>query len=181
MQQLEALSKDRDAVVAECEKQKSAAQQGAKEVKSAQKERDVLRKQLEALSKERDAAAAECEKQKAAAEKSLKEAEEAQMQRDLAQKARDQVVLERDEILTQAQQNSDLLKTAQRMLDGQARYLEDLSLKEEQAERAIDELRLLKQEIFHYIQNSRPARSLKTEHVSRLIELVKMPDSSETT
>ena len=31
------------------------------------------------------------------------------------------------------------LRTAQRMLEGQARYLEDLSLKEEQADQAVDQ------------------------------------------
>lgn len=48
-------------------------------------------------------------------------------------------------------------------------------LKEEQAEQAVDELRLLKEEINHYIQHSRPISTLKPEQIQRLIELVKKP------
>ena len=82
---------------------------------------------------------------------------------------------ERDQQAAEAEQQSELLRTAQRMLDGQARYLEDLSLKEEQAERAVDQLRLLKQEIRYYIQHSRPSSSLNPDQIQRLIELVKNP------
>ena len=65
------------------------------------------------------------------------------------------------------------MKTAQRMLEGQARYLEDLSRKEEQADQAIDELRMLKREILHYIHHSRPNPSLDPQKIQRLIELAK--------
>ena len=61
------------------------------------------------------------------------------------------------------------------MLEGQALYLEDLSSKEELAEQAMDENRLLKKEILYYLQHSRPARSLEPESVPRLIELAKTP------
>ena len=61
------------------------------------------------------------------------------------------------------------------MLYGQARYLEDLSLKEEQAEKAVDELRLLKEEIRYYIQHSRPGSTLNPEQIQRLIELAEKP------
>ena len=178
-QQLESLCKDRNVVAEECEKHKAAVEKVAKEAKAANKERDDLSKQLELLCKERDVVAEECEKQRVAADKAFKESKETQKQCELIQEAHDHVVLELDKISSQAKQKSDLLKTAQRMLDGQARYLEDLSLKEEQAEQAMDELRLLKQEIFHYIQNSRPLRSLDPDRISRLIELVKMPAPSK--
>lgn len=177
-QQLEALSKDRDALVAECERQKSVAAKDVKKAKEVRKERDELRKRLEAISKDRDALAAEYEKQKSVAQKALKEAQAADNKRELVQKTHDQVVLECEKISSQVKQKSNLLDTAQRMLDGQARYLEDLSIKEELAEQAMDELRLLKREIFHYIQHSRPAKGLKPEQVSRLIELVKKPVTS---
>jgi uncharacterized phage infection (PIP) family protein YhgE len=82
---------------------------------------------------------------------------------------------ERDEAVQQATDNASLLQTAQRMLDGQARYLEDLSLKEERAEQAVEELRLLKAEMLYYIQHSKPTRALDPERVQRLIELAKTP------
>ena len=95
-------------------------------------------------------------------------------------KTQDQATTERDEISAKAQQNADLLQTAQRMLDGQARYLEDLSLKEEAAEQAMDEFRLLKKEILHYIQHSRPTSSLNPDQIQRLIEMVKKPLPSKS-
>ena len=62
------------------------------------------------------------------------------------------------------------------MLEGQARYLEDVSLREERAAQAIDRLRLLEAEILYYIQHSKPLASLDPERINRLIELVKQPD-----
>ena len=64
------------------------------------------------------------------------------------------------------------------MLEGQARYLEDLSRKEELAQLAMDEIRLLKKEILYYVQHSRPVSSLRPENVRRLIELALTPASS---
>ncbi len=159
--QVAALTKERD-------QHKVAADKATAEAKEAAKQRDAATKQVDALTKERD-------QHKVAADKAAAEAKEAAKQRDAATKARDKAVTERGELFAQAEQNGDLLKTAQRMLDGQARYLEDLSLKEEQAEQAVDELRLLKEEIRHYIQHSRPSSTLKPEQIQRLIELVKNP------
>jgi hypothetical protein len=68
------------------------------------------------------------------------------------------------------------------MLSGQARYLEDLSLKEERAEQAVDELENLKREMLYYIQYSKPTRNLDPLRVQRLIELAKktVPPSAAT-
>ncbi len=64
------------------------------------------------------------------------------------------------------------------MLEGQARYLEDVSLMEERAAQAIDRLRLVEAEILYYIQHSKPLASLDPERINRLIELVKQPGLS---
>ena len=141
----------------------------------ADTERDAAAKQVESMSKERDKLKAELDQQKGAAEKAGAEAKEAAKQRDAATKQVESLSKERDQQAAEAEQQSELLRTAQRMLDGQARYLEDLSLKEEQAERAVDQLRLLKQEIRYYIQHSRPSSSLNPDQIQRLIELVKNP------
>lgn len=68
-----------------------------------------------------------------------------------------------------------LLGTAQTMLEGQARYLEDVSLREEQAAQALDRLRLLEAEIVYYIRHSQPRASLDVQRVNRLVELAKQP------
>ena len=141
----------------------------------ADTERDAAAKQVESMSKERDKLKAELDQQKGAAEKAGADAKEAAKQRDAATKQVESLSKERDQQAAEAEQQSELLRTAQRMLDGQARYLEDLSLKEEQAERAVDQLRLLKQEIRYYIQHSRPSSSLNPDQIQRLIELVKNP------
>ena len=47
------------------------------------------------------------------------------------------------------------------MLEG-VRYLEDLSLKEELADQAMDELQILKREILYYITHSRPSACWST-------------------
>lgn len=66
-----------------------------------------------------------------------------------------------------------LLHTAQTMLEGQARYLEDVSLREEKAAQALDRLRLLEAEIAYYIAHSRPLPSIEANRILRLIELAK--------
>lgn len=66
-----------------------------------------------------------------------------------------------------------LLHTAQTMLEGQARYLEDVSLREEKAAQAVDRLRLLEAEIAYYIAHSRPLPSIESSRILRLIELAK--------
>jgi hypothetical protein len=79
--------------------------------------------------------------------------------------------------LLQAQRHEEqrLLSTAQTMLEGQARYLEDVSLREEQAAQAMDRLRLLEAEILYYIRNSQPQPNLDRQRISRLIELARQP------
>lgn len=71
-----------------------------------------------------------------------------------------------------------LLTTAQSMLEGQARYLEDVSLREERAAQAIDRLRLLEAEISYYITNSRPLPTLDPERIQRLIRLIKQEQAA---
>ena len=173
--QVESMSKERDKLKAELDQQKGAAEKAGADAKEAIKQRDAVTKQVESLSKERDKLKAERDQQKGAAEKAGAEAKEAAKQRDAATKQVESLSKERDQQAAEAEQQSELLRTAQRMLDGQARYLEDLSLKEEQAERAVDQLRLLKQEIRYYIQHSRPSSSLNPDQIQRLIELVKNP------
>ena len=68
-----------------------------------------------------------------------------------------------------------LLRTAQSMLEGQARYLEDVSHREEQAAQALDRLRLLESEILYYLRHSKPLGSLDPQRINRLIQLAKQP------
>ncbi len=68
-----------------------------------------------------------------------------------------------------------LLGTAQAMLEGQARYLEDVSLREERAAQASDRLQLLEAEILYYLRHSKPLASLNPERINRLIQLAKQP------
>ena len=139
--------------------------------------------QVEELIKQRDGAIADRDKLKIAYEKTGKELKDSQRRIQELARELDAAIVDRDkhktaaekgnEAVKDAEQNADLLKTAQRMLDGQARYLEDLSLKEEDAAKAIDELRLLKKEIYYYIQFSKPSRNLDPSRIQRLVDLVK--------
>ena len=76
------------------------------------------------------------------------------------------------------QEQQHLLTTAQTMLEGQARYLEDVSLREERAAQAIDRLRLLEGEILYYLQHSKPLPSLDPQQINRLVQLAKQPSAS---
>lgn len=79
------------------------------------------------------------------------------------------------ELEQQRREEQQLLSTAQSMLEGQARYLENVSHREEQAAQAIDRLRLLEAEILYYIRHSRPLSSLNPQRIQRLIQLAKQP------
>ena len=196
--QRDALSKQIDALTKECEGAFSARDAAAAENKQLRSERnklaaqakddanqrDALSKQIDALTKEhegafsaRDAAAAENKQLRSERDKLAAQAKDAVKQRDAANKARDQAIAEREAILAQDEQNSDLLKTAQRMLDGQARYLEDLSLKEERADNALELLRLLEDEIRYYIGHTKPTSTMNPDRVQRLVEIAKRPMS----
>ena len=72
-------------------------------------------------------------------------------------------------------QEQQLLRTAQAMLEGQARYLEDVSLREERAAQASDRLQLLEAEILYYLRHSKPLASLNPDRINRLIQLAKQP------
>lgn len=178
-------------LIAERDQHKAAATKLTEEAKKAAKQLDALCKQLDALTKQldaltkerdgalsaRDAAAAEGAQLRSERDKLSAEAKDAVKQRDAANKARDQAIAEREAILAQDEQNSNLLKTAQRMLDGQARYLEDLSLKEERADNALELLRLLEDEIRYYIGHTKPTSTMNPDRVQRLVEIAKRPIS----
>ena len=79
----------------------------------------------------------------------------------------------------QRSEEQRLLRSAQTMLEGQARYLEDVSYREEQAAQALDRLRLLEAEILYYLSHSKPQASLDPQRINRLIQLAKQPASSQ--
>ena len=81
-----------------------------------------------------------------------------------------------EQVQRQRQEEQRLLSTAQAMLEGQARYLEDVSLREEQAAQAIDRLQLLEAEILYYLRYSKPLAKLDPQRINRLIQLAKQPD-----
>jgi len=80
------------------------------------------------------------------------------------------------EVQRHRQEEQQLLSTAQAMLEGQARYLENVSLREEKAAQALDRLRLLEAEIHYYLRHSKPLASLDPQKVNRLIQLAKQPN-----
>jgi hypothetical protein len=80
------------------------------------------------------------------------------------------------ELQRHRQEEQQLLSTAQAMLEGQARYLEDVSLREEKAAQALDRLRLLEAEIHYYLRHSKPLASLDPKRINRLIQLAKQPN-----
>jgi len=83
------------------------------------------------------------------------------------------------EMEQQRSAEQQLLATANSMLEGQARYLEDVSYREEQAAQALDRLLLLEAEISYYIRHSKPRASLDPQRISRLIQLAKQADSNQ--
>lgn len=87
----------------------------------------------------------------------------------------DQTQARLEELKRQRQEEQRLLGTAQTMLEGQARYLEDVSRREEEAAQALDRLRLLEGEILYYLRHSKPLPTLDPQQISRLINLVKEP------
>lgn len=80
------------------------------------------------------------------------------------------------EVQRHRQEEQQLLSTAQAMLEGQARYLENVSLREEKAAQALDRLRLLEAEIHYYLRHSKPLASLDPQKINRLIQLAKQPN-----
>jgi len=80
------------------------------------------------------------------------------------------------EVQRHRQEEQQLLSTAQAMLEGQARYLENVSLREEKAAQALDRLRLLEAEIHYYLRHSKPLSSLDPQQINRLIQLAKQPN-----
>jgi DNA repair exonuclease SbcCD ATPase subunit len=115
--------------------------------------------------------------QAAAAEVQSPALETLQEERDAALAQRTQTQAELERLQGQRDEDQQLLRTAQTMLEGQARYLEDVSLREERAAQAIDRLRLLEAEILHYLRNSKPMPSLDPGRIKRLIELSKQPEA----
>jgi hypothetical protein len=80
------------------------------------------------------------------------------------------------ELQRHRKEEQQLLSTAQAMLEGQARYLEDVSLREEKAAQALDRLRLLEAEILYYLRHSKPSPQLNPKKINRLIQLAKQPN-----
>ena len=136
---------------------------------------DKAKAATEKANHDRDQLKANLDKANTAIEKANSATEKANHERDQLKGQIQTLTSERDDVIKQSADNASLLQTAQRMLDGQARYLEDLSLKEERADQAVDELRLLKDEMLYYIQYSKPTRAIDPERVQRLIELAKTP------
>lgn len=131
-----------------------------------------------ALNNKPEAAAPSSESQTALQDLS-QERDAAQQARDLAMAERDVIAEERDNMIKQAEQKANLFSTAQRMLEGQASYLEDVSSREEQAAQALDRIRLLEAEILYYIQHSKPLSSLDPGRINRLIELAKQANPAQ--
>jgi chromosome segregation ATPase len=71
-----------------------------------------------------------------------------------------------------AEETQKLLSTAQKMLEGQANYLQDLSRKEEEAELAIERERLFSVEVLYYLQNSSATRGIDSSRIPRLRSLL---------
>ena len=136
---------------------------------------DKAKAATEKANHDRDQLKANLDKTNTAIEKANSAIEKANHERDQLKGQIQTLTSERDDVIKQSADNASLLQTAQRMLDGQARYLEDLSLKEERADQAVNELRLLKDEMLYYIQYSKPTRAIDPERVQRLIELAKTP------
>lgn len=109
-------------------------------------------------------------------EQQLAPAPEASADHEL-QAALDNSLAQLQQLQEQRQQEQHLLSTAQTMLEGQARYLEDVSLREERAAQAIDRLRLLEGEILYYLQHSKPLPSLDPQQINRLVQLAKQPST----
>jgi len=82
------------------------------------------------------------------------------------------------ELQRQRQEEQQLLSTAMAMLEKQACYLSDSSLREENAALALDRLRLLEAEINYYLRQSKPLASLDPQKINRLLELYKQPNPS---
>jgi len=158
--ELETLRVEREQWKGTVAKALADAQQTADERDALSRERDALTQQLDALTQQRDAMVRE---------------------RDAAVQRIEQVVAERDEVINRAEQHTTLLSTAQRMLEGQARYLDDVSSREEQAAQALDRIRLLEAEILYYIQHSKPLSSLDPQRINRLIQLAKQAEPPQPT
>lgn len=71
-----------------------------------------------------------------------------------------------------AEETHGLLRTAQKMLEGQAIYLHDLSRKEEEADLAIERERLFSSEVLYYLQNSSASPGLDSSRIPRLRALL---------
>ncbi|MFM7549256.1 MAG: hypothetical protein ACKO8I_10400 [Cyanobacteriota bacterium] len=67
-----------------------------------------------------------------------------------------------------AQEIKTLLSTAQKMLEGQANYLQDLSRKEEQAELAVERERQFTAEVLYLLRKSPLPRGLDPKRIPRL-------------
>ena len=127
------------------------------------KEADVLKSQTAAESEQAAQNEQTAQKEQASESAEISEA----LERSQAQLG---------EVQRHRQEEQQLLSTAQAMLEGQARYLENVSLREEKAAQALDRLRLLEAEIHYYLRHSKPLASLDPQKINRLIQLAKQPN-----
>ncbi len=174
--------RERDERNAECKRLQEELNAAHGRASQAEAERDERNAECSRLKEELNAAHERASKAQAERDERNAQCNRLQEELNAAHERASKAQAERDDALQQSTDHSSLLQTAQQMLSGQARYLEDLSLKEERAEQAVDELDILKREMLYYIQYSKPARNLDPLRVQRLIELAKktVPPSAAT-
>jgi len=167
-----------------------------------QEELEVYFLKAEELSEslaERDKTIAELNKQLDESRKNSTTADELAKQRKLHEQAlaeqkkalteRDKTIAELNKQLKAAQteqqraeqrttETHGLLTTAQKMLEGQANYLEDLSRKEEEAELAMERERKLSAEMLYYLQNSTATPGLDSSRIPRLVAMLQSQQRS---
>lgn len=76
-----------------------------------------------------------------------------------------------------ARETQSLLNTAQKMLEGQANHLQDLSRREEEAQLALERERLFAAEFLYFFQNSTTSSALDPERIPRLRNLLRSHSS----
>jgi hypothetical protein len=76
-----------------------------------------------------------------------------------------------------ARETQSLLNTAQKMLEGQANHLQDLSRREEEAQLALERERLFAAEFLYFFQNCTTTSGLDPERIPRLRNLLQSHSS----
>jgi hypothetical protein len=76
-----------------------------------------------------------------------------------------------------ARETQSLLNTAQKMLEGQANHLQDMSRREEEAQLALERERLFAAEFLYFFQNCTTTSGLDPERIPRLRNLLQSHSS----